>query len=89
MRGVTRVVQFDAEEVQAFADSGPNCGAPFSNPSREHERVEAAESGGERSHPFLRLVAEQRHGFSRPDLRDFTREQISHIRTEFRYAEQP
>ena len=33
MRRVARVVQFDAEEVQAFADAGANRGAPFSNPA--------------------------------------------------------
>ena len=86
---VALVMQLDAKEAQAFTDAGANRGAPLSNARREHERVQPAERGGECAHPFLRVVAEQRHRIRRPDVVGLTREQVAHIGADLRHAKQP
>ena len=41
----------------------------------EDERVQSTERGGKGADPFFRLVTEQRHGFGRPHVVGFPREQ--------------
>ena len=81
MRRVARRVQLDAEEAQALADAGADERRVLADAPGEDERVQPAERGGECADPFPRLVAEQRHGFRRPDVVAFLREQVAHVGT--------
>ena len=69
---IARLIQFNAEEAQPIANPGADRGRILSDATRKHQRVQSAERRSEGADPFLRLVAEQRHGFGRPHVLRFT-----------------
>ena len=72
-------VQFDAEKAESVADALADERRVFADASCEDERVQSTERGGEGADPLFRLIAEQRHGFRRPNVIGFPREQIAQV----------
>src|SRR5271165_3291419 len=61
----------------------------FSDPSGEHERIQAAECRRQRPEPRLCPVAEQCHGLGRPDVSVLPGQEIAEVVAGFRDTEQP
>jgi len=55
----------------------------------EYQRVHSGQRRRECADPFLDLVAKQRDRFSRSHVLRFTVEQVAHVGTGLRHAEQP
>ena len=89
IRRVSLGFEFDAQESQPFANPGADRGRMLSDATGEHQRVQSAQRRREGADPFLDLVAKQRHRFSRPHVLRFTVEQVTHVGTGLRHAEQP
>jgi hypothetical protein len=81
-------IEFDSKESQPIANPGANSGSVLTDAAREHQCVESAESRRECANPFLDLVAKQSHGFRRPHVLLFALQQVAHVGTRFRNAEQ-
>ena len=86
-RCAARRVRF--REAQPVADPRADQRRVFSDAASEHQRVQSAQRRRECADPFLDLVAKQRDRFSRPHVLRFTVEQVAHVGTGLRHAEQP
>ena len=89
--GVGRVsafVQGDPEESQSRADPAADLGRVLTDPAGEHQCVQPAERGGEGADPLLRLVAKQFDRLGRPDIDLLPFQEIAHVGTGFRDAQQ-
>ena len=89
IRRVSLLVEFDAKKSQAVANPGADRGRVLADAAGEHQRVQSAQRRGEGADPFLDLVAKQRDRFGRPHVLRFTVEQVAHVGTGLRNAEQP
>jgi hypothetical protein len=89
IRRVSLFVEFDSKEAQPIANPGADHGRVLSYATSEYERVQSAQRRCECADPFLDLVAKQRDRVSRPHVRRFTVEQVTHVGTGLRQAEQP
>ena len=88
IRRVSLFFEFDSKKSQPIADPGADYGSILADATREHQRVQSAQRRRECADPFLDLVAKQRDRFSRPHVLRFTIEQVVHVGTGFRNAEQ-
>ena len=83
------LVEFDAEKAESVADPLADERRVFADAAGEHQRVQSAQRRREGADPFLGLVAKQRDRFRRPHVLRFTVEQVTHVGTGLRHAEQP
>ena len=74
---------------EPLANPGADHGSVFADASCEHQRVQSTECRRECADPFLDLVAKQRDRLGRPHVLRFMVEQVAHIGTGLRHAEQP
>ena len=65
-----------------------NLGRVLTDPPGEHQCVQPAERGGEGADPLLRLVAKQFDRLGRPDIAILPFQEIAHVGTGFRDAQQ-
>ena len=89
IRRVSLFFEFDSKKSQPVANPGADRGRILSDATSEHQRVQSAQRRRECADPFLDLVAKQRDRFSRPHVLRFTVEQVTHVGTGLRHAEQP
>src|SRR3984893_4525440 len=89
IRRVSLFVEFDSKEAQPIANPGADHGRVLSYATSEYERIQSAQRRCECADPFLDLVAKQRDRVSRPHVRRFTVEHVTHVGTRLRLSEQP
>jgi len=63
VRGVAVRIDLEAEEVQTLADSEPEGGRVFPDPSGEDQGVQATQDGDQGAQIFPGLITEQGDGF--------------------------
>ena len=86
---IALLVEFDAQKTESVADPLPDGRCVLADAAGEHQRVQSAQRRRECADPFLCLVAKQRDRFGRPNILRFALEQVAHVGTGLRHAEQP
>jgi hypothetical protein len=80
---VSLLIEFESKKLEAITDASTDNRSVFADAASEDECVQAAESSGESTDPFSRLIAEHRNGFSSADVGFFASEEIAHVRAGF------
>jgi hypothetical protein len=88
MAAIGVLVDVDSQKIQTIADAFANRCRVFADAAGKYQGVQAAEGGGERTDPFLCLVAKQRKGLRSSRIARFSIKQIPDIGASLRDSEQ-
>lgn len=83
------IVQDKSEVSKAIVDALTDHRRVLANSTGEDDCVETAEGRSKSANRFLDLIAVQRHGLRSAHVARFASEQIAHVRTGLRHAQQP